>query len=292
MTMPKWAVDVFNDDKPVNAYGSDEPDERLLTTWQAVCKRFENRWTDLETDKWGLTEKDRKKHGITQAYGLQGGDPHLRRCILACAFEAAMQLGEGKRPDEALKAMQELDSLNDQIIEAAGKLAGLFKQRDQLQADYGISDRSPEWYTSDPFNLWQALEEAMARPAFKRFKYVSRNEAEAFFKVAKHRAREGPWWVHVLETVASRTPSQSHPLDHSEQATATPGTNKTEYSEWGRKLIAMLDTWGGWPDGTLLDCLTNSRLATLAEVAFNAPAGAFGTDQIKGLKSRYLKSKG
>ena len=131
----------------------------------------------------------------------------------------------------------------------------------------------------------------MAWPAFKRFKCVSKNEAEAFFKVARHRAREGPTWVHVLETVASRTPRHSHPLDHSEQATATPGTNKTEYSEWGRKLIAMLDTWGGLPDGTLLDCLTNSRLATLAEVAFSAPVGAFETDQIKGLKSRYIKSK-
>lgn len=292
MTMPEWAVGVFNEYEPVAAYGSDEPDERRLSTRQAVRERFETRWPDLKTDKWGLSEKDRAKHGIGPKYGHQGGDPYLRKCVLECAVEAAMNLADGKRPSEALEAIQELDSLNDQITEAAGKLANLFKQRDQLQADYGISDHSPEWYTSDPFNLWQALEGAMTWPAFKRFKYVSRSEAEAFFKVAKHRAREGPTWVEVLETVASRTPRQSHPLDRSAQATAKPGTNSTEYSPWGLELVAMLDTWGGLPDGVLLDCLTNPQLATLAEVAFNAPAGAFSDEQIRKLKSRYLKSKG
>lgn len=291
MKLPEWAVDVFNNHKPGADHGSDEPDERRLATWQAVCQRFEARWRDLETDKWGLSESDRKKHNITLKHGLQGGAPYLRKCVLECAVEAATQMGDGKPPNEVLQAVNELDSLNNQITETAGKLADLFRQRSQLQADHGISDHSPEWYRTDPFNLWQALEEAIALPSCKRFKYVARNEAGAFFAVAKHRAREGPDWADVLDTVAARSPRQSHPRDHSERALATPGTNKSEYSEWGRKLVSMLDTWGGLPDGVLLDCLTNPQLATLAEVAFNAPAGVFNTDQIRGLKNRYIKSK-
>lgn len=202
-----------------------------------------------------------------------------------------MQMGDGKHPGKVLEAVIALDSLNDQITEAAGKLADLFRQRNQLQADYRISDHSPEWYSSDPFNLWQALEEAIALPSCKRFKYVTSNKAVTFFDEAKHRAGEGPDWADVLNTVAARSPRQSQPRDHSERALATPGTNKSEYSEWGRKLVAMLDTWGGPPDGVLLDCLTNPQLATLAEVAFNAPAGVFNADQIRGLKNRYINSK-
>lgn len=285
MKLPKWAVDVFNDHKPGNAYGSDEPDERLLAIWQAVHQRFEARWLDLNTEKWGLSEKDREKHNITLKYGLQGSDPYLSKCVLECAVEAAMKLGDGKRPGEALEAIQKLDSLNDQITEAAGKLADLFRQRDQLQATYGISDHSPDWCSSDQFNLWQALEESI-----ERFKYVSQNEAGAFFAVAKRRARQGPKWADVLDTVAARSTRQSHPLDHSERTTATPGTNKSEYSKWGRKLIAMLDTWQGLPDGVLLECLTSEQLATLAEVAFNAHDEAFNADQIRRLKNRYLES--
>lgn len=291
MSLPEWANGVFEQFKPGPAYGSDEPDERGLSTWQAVRQRFETRWPDLKTDKWGLSKKDRKKHGFAPKHGLQGGDPYLCKCVLECAVEAAMQMADCKPPDQVLQAVRELDSLNDRITEHAGNLADLFRQRNQLQADYGISDHSPEWYTSDPFNLWQALEEAMALPSCKRFKYVARNEAEAFFKVAKHRAREGPDWADVLDTVAARSPRQSHPRDHSEQALAKPGTNKSEYSEWGRKLIAMLDTWGGLPDGVLLDCLTNPQLATLAEVAFNVPAGVFNDEQIRGLKKRYINSE-
>lgn len=291
MKLPEWAVDVFNDYKPGADYGSDDPDERRLATWQAVCQRFEARWRDLETDKWGLSERDRKKHDINLKYGLQGGDPYLCKCVLECAVEAATQMGDGKHPGKVLQAVNELDSLNDQITETAGKLADLFRQRNQLQADYRISDHSPEWYSSDPFNLWQALEEAMALPSCERFKYVTGNKAVAFFNEAKHRAREGPDWADVLNTVAARSPRQSHPRDHSEQALVAPGTNKSEYSEWGRNLVAKLDQWGGLPDGVLLGCLTNPQLATLAEVTFNAPAGVFNADQIRALKNRCIKSK-
>lgn len=292
MSLPEWANEIFEQFKPGPAYGDETPNEARLAAWSSTQNRFALRWRDIAPDLWKPLSEGRGGAEYSVPRGGSYDDQYLRRCILECALEAALEKTTNKPPGAVVDAMIELDRLNAQICDAAGLLATLFRQRDSLQENYRIADHAPEYWQSDPFNLWEALEQSMESRKFRAFAFVSQKEAGAFFRLARTQSRPGPQWPDILGAVADRAPRRASSLDSGDAALSRGRTNKSEWSPWVRRLIGMLDNWGGLPDGMLLGCLSNPQLATLAEVAFDAPPGAFNADQIRVLKGRYQKQRG
>jgi hypothetical protein len=71
------------------------------------------------------------------------------------------------------------------------------------------------------------------------------------------------------------------------------GQNQSGHAwpNWALRLIGSLDgiAGNGLPHGFFLTCLAPNHVASLAQVALDAPADTFSGDQIKMLISRYKK---
>lgn len=216
---------------------------------------------------------------------------YVRQCILECALECALDLAAGKSPDRVVAAVKELDALNDQISELSGTLAAIYRQRNSLKEEFGLTDRSrdADEGAADPFRLLGALELALGRPDLLGWGLGASDELAALYSIAASQSRKGPEWADLLDEASYRYPRAPGLLDPADVAMIGGRTNKSPWSPWALRLIGALGDWAGngLPKGFFLSCLQNSQLATLAEVAFGAPPGAFSDEQMRKLKGRH-----
>lgn len=175
----------------------------------------------------------------------------VRLCIFESALDLAWLDSKKQSPARIREAMRDLDSINDKVQAAAGELFGLLAQRDQLLLDYFQTD-DPEGDLLD----------------------VNPDEV----------------WLMKLRDLADLRRSAAQPLDDATAAGLRSSTNATVWSRWARAYLAKIDRWAPFPRGFLRSCLSLDDLATLLEVALDAPAGAFNTDSLRQLERRLHKS--
>jgi len=297
MKLPEWANRALDQFKPEVSYSKDEPNPEMLEKWRSIKKRFENRWSEIGPDDWKIPEQ----HPRYAAIGVHCKYPPVdifKQAILEISIESAWDISTGKTPKKILEAQGNLLHLNEEIIEAAENLARLFRRRQTLQADFHLTDKSLfyEQNRPDPFDVFGAFELALKGHEYCAWAMVDRPAIAAFMAAAKKSsaARPRPDWSALLDQVSYRETQTIIGRDAGDVAVLSGTTNKSDWSSLCRRLIARLDERHefGFPDGFLLTWLTNSQLASLASVAFDAgPDAAINDDQIRKLKSTYKKRR-
>lgn len=287
MNLPEWASQVLDRYKPEVEYRSDGPNAERMARWEAIGSRLKHRWHDLAPEKWTvLNDEDPRARDLQRAIDVPAG-VYLRQCILECAIESAEEIGTGKKPADVVAAVKEIDQLNEKISDAADGLSKLFLQREQLQRDFHLTDRwrNEEAERPDEFAIAGALEMMLRQPRFSAATYRYQEGLKALYGALSSKRGERPVFSDFFQVLANRPPRRPEPYGAADLAVVGSKTNSTEWSRWGLRLIAHLEDWRipGMPDGYLRKCLTYPQLATLAEVALGAPAGAYSSTQMGAL---------
>lgn len=172
----------------------------------------------------------------------------VRLCILESALDLTWLASKRLSPARVREAMRDLDSINDQIQASAGQLLSLLGQRDQLLLEYSLTD--------DPDG-----------------DYLDMDPPED--------------WVELLRDLSERRRPLGVSVDPAMTTGLSSETNSTEWSRWALAFLGKIERWGPFPEGFLRSCLSRQQLATLLEVAVNAPAGVFNPDQLGKLEARW-----
>ncbi|MDO9569016.1 MAG: hypothetical protein Q7J58_06500 [Hydrogenophaga sp.] len=194
-----------------------------------------------------------------------------------------------KAPPAITQAVNKLGRLNDEISHAAGELADLFRARETLMRTYHLGDLHGEddepW--PDAFELDGALKRTLEQQRFGSASFRHRDGLEVLYQALRSNYRQRSTLADVLDVVSSRSPRPAiaRRIPDLVELQATK-TKSTEWSVLQRQLVEGLATWLGFPEGFLVKCLDFSQIAMLAEVTFDAPAGAFSEDQTKKLLIR------
>lgn len=294
MPLPPWAVRALDNFKPLPGFRDNEPDPARLRQWEGLRARFEKRWHELAPDQWKVPEDHPDYEWLRFKYTYPPAD-YVRQCILEAAIECAWEMGANKRPAAVIAAVKELDVLHEQITQAAGGLASLFRQRDQLLEDYSLSDLSLDSETNelDAFRLAGLLELVFSKHRFRTASYRYKAGLDVLYDALSSRGRPAPTIADLLDEISWRSARDLTPRDAGDIAVVGSTTNKTEWSPWAHRLVARLDDdWTGYlPDGFLLSCLTYSQIATLLSVALDAPPEAYNTTQMGNLIRSYKARK-
>jgi hypothetical protein len=244
----------------------------------------------MEPEKWNVPESHPSYAWLCRNYKYPPTE-YVRQCILECALESAWEMGANKKPSDVVEAVRELDRLNEKISEGAETLARLFRQRDQLRTDYGLSDRwaDTEAEQPDAFRLSGVLELTLSKYRFRTASYCYKDGLETLYSALASNGGEAPTIADVLDEISCRQPRMASPLEAGDIASVGSRTNKSQWSPWALRLVARLSDWAGngLPDGFFLTCLTNDQLATLAMVSVDAPEGAYSGPQMRELKKRH-----
>lgn len=292
--LPDWALRALGHFKPLPGYRGDAPDPDRLRHWHGFSERFTRRWADLAPDGWRVPDDHPRYEGLRRSGYIFPPSEYVRQGILECAIESAREMGANKKPSRVVDAVRNLDRLNEEISKSAKLLAALFREREQLRTDYGLSDlpKDAEEGFPDPFRLLGALEIALTADREREGRCMDGEQISSFFAViATSGATPAPEWPVVLDEVAQRLPRTVTSMEAGDIAMMGSRTNKSLWSPWALRMIACLgDRAGnGLPHSFFLDCLTNEQLAMLAEVSFDAPAGVFNADQMRKLKTRHAE---
>lgn len=290
MSLPPWAIRALDHFKPQPGFRDTEPDPARLRQWEGFRARFETRWHELVPDQWKVPEHHPAYEWLRFNYTYPPAD-YVRQCILEAAIECAWEMGANKQPTAVIAAVKELDSLNDQISETAGKLATLFRQRDQLREGYSLSDSSPDTEVTSPdaFRLPGLLELVFSKHRFRTASYCHKEGLSTLYDALSSSNGEAPTIADLLDEISWRMPRVVTPFDAGDIAIMGSKTNRSEWSPWALRLVARLDDWtgNGLPDGFFLACLTHDQLATLLAVALDAPPDAYNGPQMRELIKRH-----
>lgn len=292
MSLPDWAERALRRFRPLPAYRTDRPDPDRLKAWEAFNSRFTRRWLDIDSNNWTVPKTHRSYVHLEGRYSYPPDD-YVRQCILECVVESAWELGAGKDPRKVVAAVKKLDELNQKISVMAGELANVFRDRQKIIDEYLLTDQrlGSEEDAPDPFELFGALELSLTRPDLSDWAFVVSAETGAFFDMAATQSRPKPSWDLLLDEASYRVPRIVSPMDTGDIAVVGSRSNKSAWSPWALRLVGRLDGYSGngLPDGFMLQCLNNDQIATLLEVATDAPRDVFSAEQIKALIARYRK---
>lgn len=274
MKIPAWAEQTLQAHKPLPSQWSSDgkPDPVSLALWTSYSERFRRRWSELDADHWTVPKGDQQHH--------------TGHNILTAALDGAKRLGKGAHPSKMVEARKHLLQLDRKISDLAEQLASTFRDRDQLQKDYGVASWREDQFSSDPMDLWDALE-----MTFNPHPGSGREHPQAdvwpdlkrSIDIARTTSLSVPEWPDLLEQLGERFEFGTASGEFPDIATQGSNTNKSEYSPWCNSLIQLLQDW------QLLDCLSLPQLAGLASVAFAASNDAINPKQIGDLKRNQLK---
>lgn len=294
MSLPPWAVRALDHFKPTPGFRDTEPDPARLRQWEGFRARFEMRWFELAPNQWNVPEHHPAYEWLQHNHTHPPAE-YVRESILEVAIECAWEMGANKQPAAVIAAVKELDSLHDQITQAAAVLASLFRQRDQLCEEYSLSDSSPDAENSAPdaFRLAGLLELVFRKQHFRTASYRHKTGLEALYVALSSRGKPAPTIADLLDEISWRSARDVTPRDAGDIAIAGSTTNKTDWSPWALRLVARLDDWegSGLPDGFFLSCLTYNQIATLLSVALDAPPEAYNAKQMGNLIRAYKSRK-
>lgn len=293
MALPGWAMRALAHFKPLPGYRGDAPDPDRLRHWNGFSERFARRWADLAPDGWGVPDDHPSYAGLRRNGYIFPPSEYVRQGILESAIEAAWEMGANKKPADVVAAVREMDRLNEKISEAAEQLATLFRLRDQLRTDYGLSDQGADTEAEypDAFRLSGVLELTLSKDRFRTSSWDYKEGLQTLYEAMASSRREAPTIADVLDEISWRQPRRAAPFEAGDIAVVGSRTNKSPWSPWALRMIARLGDWAGngLPNSFFLDCLTNEQLAILAEVSCDAPAGVFNAEQMRKLRTRHAK---
>ncbi|MDI3511600.1 MAG: hypothetical protein PWQ61_2365 [Betaproteobacteria bacterium] len=290
VSLPPWATRALDHFKPLPGFRDTEPDPARLRQWEGFRARFEKRWNELAPDQWKVPEDHSAYAWLRFHYTYPPAD-YVRQCILEVAIECAWEMGANQRPGGVIAAVKELDSLNDQISQAAAHLASLFRQRDQLRDSFSLSDSSPDAEASAPdaFRLAGLFELVFSKHRFRTASYHYKAGLESLYDALSSSNGAAPTIADLLDEISCRMPRVVTPFDAGDIAIMGSKTNRSDWSPWALRLVARLSDWAGngLPDGFFLACLTHDQLATLLTVALDAPPEAYNGPQMRELIKRH-----
>lgn len=288
--LPAWAVRALEHFRPAPAFRGDEQDPARLRQWEGFRARFEKRWHELAPDQWKIPEHHPAYGWLRLNYTYPPAD-YVRQGILESSIECAWEMGANKSPAAVVEAVREMDRLNEKISEGAEQLAKLFRQRDQLRADYGLSDlwSDTEAESPDAFRLSGVLELTLSKDRFRTSDFDFKAGLQTLYEAMASSRREAPTIADVLDEVSWRPPRMAAPFEAGDIAVVGSRTNKSPWSQWALRLVARLSDWAGngLPNGFFLKCLTHDQLATLAAVSVDAPPEAYNAAQMRELIKRH-----
>ena len=282
--LPEWASSAFELMKPSAAAGCSEPDPDQLKEWARIRARFIGRWRDLSPDRWKLPADTDPRYDMVRAQREYPPSEYARQCILETAFECAVDF-EDNRISKVSEALSKLQLLNEQIAENALALVGLFEERNQIKERFGLQDHDD--LAIDPFRFRNAFELCFTdrqNPRTRAWCATAEPQTAAWLHIARTQSRPGPEWPDLLQVVADRKTEPARPGERGDAA-AVRRTKGTRWSDSALQLIGRLQ-WDEYPPDFLVHSLTNSQLATLAEVAFDAPDSTYSEKQIAHLLAR------
>ena len=286
LSLPPWAVRALDQFKPQPGFRDSEPDPARLRQWDGFRARFETRWWELAPDQWKVPEDHPDYEWLRFNYTYPPAD-YVRQCILETAIECAWEMGANQRPAGVIAAVKKLDSLNDQISQAATHMASLFRQRDQLRESFSLSDSSPDAEASAPdaFRLAGLFELVFSKHRFRTASRHYKEGLDTLYDALSSSNGEAPTIADLLDEISWRMPRVVTPFDAGDIAIVGSATNKTEWSPWALRLVGRLSDWAGngLPDGFFLSCLTYDQIATLLSVALDAPPEAYNAKQMGNL---------
>jgi hypothetical protein len=292
MELPGWALRALAHFKPLLGYRGDAPDPERLMQWEGFNTRFRQRWNDLAPDNWRVPENHQSYSYLEREYRYPPSE-YVRQCILECAIESAWEMGANKSPGAVVEAVREMDRINDKISECAATLATLFRQRDQLMSEYGLSDQRADVESElpDAFKLEGVLELTLSKDRFRTADYEYKEGLATLYTAIASSRRDAPTIADVLDEISYRQPRMAAPFEAGDIAVVGSRTNKSPWSPWALRMIARLGDWpgNGLPRTFFLDCLTNEQLSVLAEVSCDAPPGAFNSEQMRKLRTRHAQ---
>lgn len=290
VSLPPWAARALDHFKPLPGFRDTEPDPARLRQWDGFRARFETRWHELAPDQWKVPEDHPAYEWLRFNYTHPPAE-YVRQCILETAIECAWEMGANQRPGAVIAAVKELDSLNDQISQAAASLASLFRQRDQLREQYSLSDSSPDAEATSPdaYQLAGLLELVFSKHRFRTASYQYKDGLNTLYDALSSSNGAAPTVADLLDEVSWRMPRVVTPFDAGDIAMMGSKTNRSQWSPWALRLVARLSEWAGHglPDGFFLSCLTHDQLATLLAVSLDAPPDAFNGPQMRELIKRH-----
>lgn len=293
MDLPAWALRALEHFKPLPGYRGDAPDPDRLRQWQGFSERFTRRWADLAPEGWRVPDDHPRYEGLRRSGYIYPPSEYVRQCILECAIESAWEMGANKTPSRVVDAVRNLDRLNEEISKSAKLLAALFREREQLRTDYGLSDQWADAAADNPdaFKLSGVLELTLSKDRFRSSSWDFKQGLETLYTAMAATSREAPTIADVLDEISWRQPRMAAPFEAGDIALMGSRTNKSPWSPWALRMIARLGDWpgNGLPRGFFLDCLTSEQLAMLAEVGCDAPAGVFNAEQMRKLRTRHEK---
>lgn len=276
MKIPTWAERALEVCKPRAPSWSKDgpPDSTAVARWAAYTKRFRNRWHELQADKWKC------QPGYTTDQTSYN--------ILVSAIHCAKRLGNDQTPAKVVQARRDLLALDREISDLAAKLASKFRLRDGIEKDSGVASWRKGDFNSDPMDLWDAMEMAFnPHPGSGRELPQSDDVWEPLGKalcIARTTSLSVPEWPDILDVLGEHFEPGTCVGDFPDITAMGHETNKSEYSPWCKALIQLLH------ERNLLDCLKNPQLASLANVAFDAPGSdQINPKQIGALKKRFLE---
>lgn len=247
MKIPDWAERAINAKKPTaSAFSQDgKPNEDALTRWNAYSAQFRDQyqWNRLTVDKWSVSD------------GAAG--ERQKTSILMNALNCANAFGMGSDPLQSQKNHSTLLKLEEKISDLARELAKAIEAHEVIQ-ESTPTNWGGDSLQRDPLDFLDALEMVMDPAPESNYARPSSpvcDELLSSLRKAQETSLPVPEWPALLGQLADRCPDNTR---------WTNGTNKSEFSPWCHKLIAMLN------DSRVLHCLSDGQLAELANVTFRS----------------------
>jgi len=278
MTFPEWADGVFESMRP-------DAGPQLMW-WRACRRRFELRWSDLQSDRWNVPTG-------AEAYSAFGRDAsawHARCSILYSAVTLDVEADMGMLPEKVGPAVRELTDINAKIVQCASDLAALFRRRAEIKSgDVYIDDQRVDLTSPDPYRLLAALRSAaLNTPRLEAFGSMSRRDLDRLLLNKQFCDYVEPEWPDLLDQLTTSS-ERVVAIGDGDAAVLASGTKATKWSRWALRFLGELDAQPQYPRGFLRGCLTYGQLATLLEIALDATAGSYGEEQMRKLSHAYAR---
>ncbi len=261
MKLPIWADEVFQQFKPLPAFGQVDANPVRLDAWRTLVDRFHSHWNEVDAENWNMP-------------------PHVERSIasasiLECAFACARHFQGGMSPHMMTTEIARLEKINSNISALAFELAELFRERSSLIEKSLLDD----WTSPglDPFDLSNALE--AISPSIK-----------GVFIRAGTSHQQNLNWGDLLDLAAERESNSVAPFLAIDLAD-TQSRKKVGWAPLARRFFVLLDGSAQLQNIKLRSCLSHHQTAALLRAAYGANDAAFNDEVVKAMIFRYESSR-
>lgn len=290
MVLPEWADGVFDSLEPTDIPGVVTAVANEKKRWLECRQRFESRWDILRPELWRVPVGANPYAEFKRKWVYHHpSEQDVRYQILYCAVTLNSGDVMGFPPERIAPAVKKLTDINAKIAKGASALAELFRQRAAVIGPDGhISDRPSGVNGPDPYRLLEAFcAAALDTPRIEFFGQLAKPSLEKLLRYARDVSHLEPEWPDLLDQLSLCSERVARPTGAGNSAVLSSRTKATKWSRLALRLLGELDDQPPYPPGFLRNCLTYGQLATLLEIALDAPESAYNDEQLGRLVRAY-----